>query len=238
MGRRRAAHNASLTTCPFKMRSFGEVGSRVDHWATVFAKATKFVALLALCEMATLAGHSADNEKQLKGSPGPVNDEIVTMEKFMVTATRIGPRWRYTSLPGYEILSQCDDRSTNQYLRALLRGESVMKLELPHDCLASAIRTSVILFDAFTISNLTSSAIPKSVVTSNEGVLWGQSWRGRSPEQTRVVDVDTMVDCWSLGEARYVDSEGRITNVVPFHVTPTYRFRLLKRVPVFPEWLI
>jgi hypothetical protein len=113
-----------------------------------------------------------------------------------------------------------------------------MKLDLPHDCFASAIRTSVILFDAFTISNLTSSVIPKSVVTSNEGVLWGQSWRGRSPEQTRAVDADTMVDCWSLGEAGYVDSDGSMTNVVPFHLMPTYRFRLRKRVPVFPEWLI
>jgi hypothetical protein len=119
------------------MCSFGEVGSRVDHWVAVFTKTAECVALLILCEMATLAGLSADNETQPKGSLGPVNDEIVTMEKFMVTATRIGPPWRYTSLPGYEILSQCDDRSTNQYLRALLRGESVMKLELPHDCLVT-----------------------------------------------------------------------------------------------------
>jgi hypothetical protein len=49
----------------------------------------------------------------------------------MPQATRIGPPWRYASLPGYEILSRCDDSVTDQYIRALLRGDSVMKLRLP-----------------------------------------------------------------------------------------------------------
>jgi hypothetical protein len=74
------------------------------------------------------------------------------------------------------------------------------------------------------------------MTTSTDEVLWGQSQSATTLQETKAVDADTMVDCWSLPHSRRV--AGSEITVLPGHVLPTFRFRLRKRVPVFPSWLI
>jgi hypothetical protein len=74
-----------------------------------------------------------------------VAGETVELPPFVITQIVIGPHWRYVSIPGYEIISQCSDRETREIVAALWRG--------PQLCLPPEFRPNfslpmtVVLFD-------------------------------------------------------------------------------------------
>jgi hypothetical protein len=167
--------------------------------------------------------------------------EIVSMEKFVVEASRVeGPPWRYAAIPGYEILSRCNDSETNDYLVALLRGNEVMKAMLPEGCLIDAsYPSSIILYNGRPESEATASAISSTPKVAFDQPLWRSPDRSVDTPSSQAEDEDTNANCLELPPFK-ADVLGVKTGYpgMPGHVIPTFRFRLRHRVPSFPNWLI
>jgi hypothetical protein len=164
-------------------------------------------------------------------------NDIQILNRFVVVADRIdGPPWRYATIPGYEILSRCKDSETKDWITRLLRGNQEMSAMLPDGCLSQlGAPVSVILYNSDAESGAVAAAVPSLGSASIDEALlgWGTN-KGTSPG-SRVEDLDTIEDCLRLPSFRQFFTGS-------FHLQPAravpFGFRLRKRVPEFPSWLI
>ena len=80
--------------------------------------------------------------KAAAGSPR--DRDVVVLERFVVEASRIDEHpWRYASVPGFEILSRCDDTKTEWYIQGLMLGIREGKAMLPEGCLVPLTATPI-----------------------------------------------------------------------------------------------
>ena len=158
-----------------------------------------------------------------------VDNDVIAMRALVVTATRIPERpWRYASIPGYEVLSNCDDNQTKEYMRALLRGNDINNALLPKRALRPvATPVTTILFHYIPQEGLAAAVMSKPEHVQTDGVLWGYSVPAIDTPTSMADDVDTEVYCQGLGY-----------NAVSSFLTHSFRFLLERRAPVFPGWLI
>jgi hypothetical protein len=181
---------------------------------------------------------AADSPTAMKTGDQVIQDnDILMLDRFVVTADRVqGPPWRYTTIPGYEILSRCKDSETKDWILRLLRGNEEMAAMLPDGCLSElGSPVGVILYNTDNDSGPIAAAVPNLGSASIDQALlgWGQNM-GTSPG-SRVEDLDTIDDCLRLPSFRQFFMGS-------FHMQPTravsFGFRLRRRVPEFPPWLI
>lgn len=144
--------------------------------------------------------------------------QVVELPPFVVTGFAFGPNWRYASIPGYEIITQCSDRESRAIVEAIIRGRQLMLA--PDFWTDFAVPMTVVLFNQPPVS----SGQPASF-----GSIRGPGERGRH---------------WTnLIKRTLDDRESFALNLWPgsFHYTSTFRFHtrtlLNRRAPSVPVWL-
>ena len=76
------------------------------------------------------------------------SNDAVTLPPFIVEEASKGPPWRYTEMPGFEILSRCRDRTTRELALAHYRLHRLLELLLPERLqLAFAAPKAIIFYD-------------------------------------------------------------------------------------------
>ena len=97
---------------------------------------SSLLALAALCGAA------------LRAADAPEADKVVALPPFMVEETGKGPSWRYVDVPGFEVLSRCDDPSTRAVVLAYFQLHRLLEVVLPAELqLKLSEPRSVILYD-------------------------------------------------------------------------------------------
>ncbi len=144
--------------------------------------------------------------------------QVVELPPFVVTGFAFGPNWRYASIPGYEIITQCSDSESREIVEAIHRGRQLMLA--PELWTDFAVPMTVVLFNQPPVS----SGQPASF-----GAVQGTGEMGRH---------------WvNLIKRTLDDRESFALNLWPgsFNYTSTFRFhsRTLfnRRAPAVPAWL-
>lgn len=144
--------------------------------------------------------------------------ETVELPPFVVTGVVIGPQWRYLSIPGFEVISQCSDTETREIVSALWRGP---QLGLPPE-----------LRPRF--------SLPMTVVLFNQAPLKP----GDLQAFGSVRNPGEVAPHWiNLIKRTLDDRESFSLNLWPgsFDYSPAFRFDmrtlLRRRAPAAPAWL-
>jgi hypothetical protein len=74
-----------------------------------------------------------------------IGREIVELPPFVVTGFPSGPNWRYASIPGYEIITQCSNDESQAIIEAIHRGRQLMLA--PEFWTDFAVPMTVVLFN-------------------------------------------------------------------------------------------
>ncbi|MDQ5979882.1 MAG: hypothetical protein QG602_2857 [Verrucomicrobiota bacterium] len=83
----------------------------------------------------------------LTAAPEPKVEMSVQLPPFIIEQTT-GPKWRYTRIPRYEILSRCNDLTTEQLALAFHRANQLLGLVLPERFqLALDVPQALIFYD-------------------------------------------------------------------------------------------
>lgn len=71
------------------------------------------------------------------------------MDPIVVEATRLDGRpWKYVPIPGFEIISKCQDSKTYGYIDSILLGQTIEQSMFPSGCLTPvSTPIPVILYD-------------------------------------------------------------------------------------------
>jgi hypothetical protein len=96
----------------------------------------------------------------------PVDPTIVELPKFEVAADRILPpleKWRYVSIPGYEILSNASQFTTRRFVKEFYLVQQVAQVLLPRAESVNPLPTYVVLCDR---GNAFSHFMPQALVGS------------------------------------------------------------------------
>jgi hypothetical protein len=110
----------------------------------------RMVGVLALsCAASTAFQPAAVASQGSKPADDVVDDRMIMMQRFVVSATRIERNpWRYASVPGFEVLSRASDHDTHWWLDALQRGQWFENTVMPEDWLPrSPVPYTVIIDD-------------------------------------------------------------------------------------------
>ena len=168
-------------------------------------------------------------------------NDVVRLRPFIVTGTRIQNPWRYVAIPGYEVISRCDDPETVEYVGSLLRGNIMMKAALPDGCLSPlATPAKVILYYGLSDAKGTAAVISQKTAKGLDEALWRtrDTW-----DYIRTADVqseDTTIRCLEMPplfrDPLTRESSGYAG--IGAWTMPSFRFRLRHRVPQFPAWLV
>src|ERR1019366_6766328 len=76
------------------------------------------------------------------------SESAVVLPPFIVEEANKGPPWRYAEMPGFEILSRCDDRTTRDLALAHFRLHRLLALLLPDRLqLSFAVPRTIIFYD-------------------------------------------------------------------------------------------
>lgn len=179
------------------------------------------------------------------------NEGAVALPPFIVEEMSKGPPWRYAELPGFEILSRCNDRTTRDLAQAHFRLHQLLELLLPARLqLTFAVPKAVIFYDE-ALQSATSQEVIASMLkrapkdeTPPEMPLMGPGRFGlRAPLMTsplarpitflpniRLWDKDAMTVFAIVREG--VDSDRLV-------LTRDYvSYLLLNRAPALPWWFI
>jgi len=89
---------------------------------------------------------------------------VLELDTFVVEATRVGAHpWRYLSIPGYEILSQCDEGQTEAVAEHLANSLELERRLMPADSWGEvAVPLTFILFNSKHL-NFVAPYVPKSM---------------------------------------------------------------------------
>src|SRR5437867_4187689 len=60
-----------------------------------------------------------------------VTGPTMMLPPLVVSDGDTGPRWKYVEIPGYEILTSCPDRLTNEFIQGLTRATDLLRLIVP-----------------------------------------------------------------------------------------------------------
>lgn len=144
--------------------------------------------------------------------------QVVELPPFVVTGFSLGPNWRYASIPGYEIITQCSDGESRGIVEAIHRGRQLMLA--PELWTEFAVPMTVVLFNQPAVS----SGNPASL-----GRIRGPGELGR--HWTNII------------KRSLEDRESFALNLWPgtFNYSSTFRFHtrtlLQRRAPAVPAWL-
>lgn len=195
----------------------------------------RMVGVLALsCAASTAVQPAAFASQGSKPAADVVDDRMIMMQRFVVSATRIEKNpWRYASVPGFEVLSRASDNDTNWWLDALQRGQWFENAMMPEDWLPrSPVPYTVIIDDtnlqAVRIGPMQSQ--PMEFHPPADALTWGQYaekanvWAGHFEAH----DDDTFA---SNTNAYNVDTRN------PAYASISLE-RLFRCTPPLPQWLI
>ncbi|MGD1032401.1 MAG: hypothetical protein ABSA05_14830 [Opitutaceae bacterium] len=201
--------------------------------------------LAASASVGAAGGANATKEAPISSA----DSDIVVMRAFVVTATRLDKHpWRYASIPGYEILSNCDDTQTERYMLALLRGNGIDGAFSPKGGVISLTTpVTVILFSQIPEKDITAAVMSKLEYSHSDPVLWGRSLPSVSFPTSMAIDEDTEAYCHGMPSLSRLpgvslpfgqsNQEGNFSGIPSFNMH-SYRYLLEHRVPEFPAWLI
>jgi hypothetical protein len=178
---------------------------------------------------------------------GPVN-----LPPFIVEEMSKGPPWRYAEMPGFEILSRCDDRTTRELAFAHFRLHRLLELLLPARLqLTFAVPKAVIFYDEALQSAASREVIASMLQSAPKdaplldlpdfggGRFGGRGSPGALPAPRRVGflpnlrlwDKDAMT-VFAIVRAGGYDSDRLV-------LTRDYvNYLLLNRTPALPWWFV
>jgi hypothetical protein len=177
----------------------------------------RLACVLALSALAVGAAEPAKKPLELPKMV-VIGRQVIELPPFVVTGFAFGPNWRYASIPGYEIITQCSDAESRAIIESIHRGRQLMLAsELWTDF---AVPMTVVLFN----QPMVSSGQPASF-----GSVQGPGETGRH---------------WTnLIKRTLDDRESFALNLWPgsFNYSSTFRFHtrtlLRRRAPAVPAWL-
>jgi hypothetical protein len=234
--------------------NYGQQTKSIAHWnGTTYQRFVRrlfeilafFFCLVAPASIGAAGGTPLPNNASVSSA----DNGIIVMRAFVVTATRlVAHPWRYASIPGYEVLSNCDDTQTERYIRALLRGNGINRALFPKGGVTTlATPVTVILFSQIPEKDMTAAVMPKRAYGQSDPVLWGRSLPYVAMPTSMAIDVDTEAYCHGMPPLSRLpgvslpfgqsNQEGDFSGIPRFN-THSYRFLLEHRTPEFPAWLI
>ena len=177
---------------------------------------------------------------------------VVTLPPLMVEGKNAPVRWRYLELPGLEVLSVCDDYTTEEFVQRRLRLNELLHVLVPERfCARSSVPVAHILFNEAT-GRAQSQEIIREMV-SKEGASLASDGTVTLPysEQTaptfgRLPAMRASPRISFLPNLRVSDMDATTvfaiiseTNHPKFTFTPDeVEFFLKRRTPALPDWLI
>ncbi len=197
----------------------------------VRTSSARFV-LLSLLAVFTPAAGAAESFLQpaTRSTEPQAQRDATVLDRFVVEATRVDERpWRYVALPGYEVLTRCDNAQNAYYLSALLREIRVERAMLPEGGLTPLSATNaVILYDSRGAAD--SSSVPEpAAAVADDAAIWG-AYAGVHLTGSGVAeDEDTRIDCLNLSGR---DVAGTL------YTTRSLSTRLRHHTPEYPRWLV
>lgn len=101
-------------------------------------------------------------------------NEVVTLDQFTVEARRINPHpWRIVAVPGYEILSQCDENQTEAVARHVANSLELARRMMPSGSWGEqTVPLTLILFD-FKPTDSIAPFVPKSLEPTDAAGSFG-----------------------------------------------------------------
>ena len=177
----------------------------------------RLACVLALSALAVGAAEPAKKPLELPKMV-VIGRQVIELPPFVVTGFAFGPNWRYASIPGYEIITQCSDAESRAIIESIHRGRQLMLA--PELWTDFAVPMTVVLFN----QPMVSSGQPASF-----GSVQGPGETGRH---------------WTnLIKRTLDDRESFALNLWPgsFNYSSTFRFHtrtlLRRRAPAVPAWL-
>lgn len=172
----------------------------------------------------------ADGSVFAQPLPGP-EPEVVPLETFVVESAIAAP-WKYAKIPGFEILSQCDDTFNQRFVRAIQQSEQARLAFLPPGLWGEpGAPVRVILYHQK--PQPSSEILQRSPLDLNWSVDTNASSRGRNilfAHATVVTDGDVVISC-----GNYWDVENAVDDL---SVDIDSGVRLDRRVPQLPGWFL
>jgi hypothetical protein len=160
--------------------------------------------------------------------------DAVLLPRFVVESTRINRNsWKYVSIPGFEILSQCDDSKTIRYVRALLLGEAVQRALLPETIAPQfSSANTVILYDSPPTSLPPNTLIPAPpTVTEGDSMVWGDFTGHEISPPLIAYESDAKAECSNLWD---IDIGRSVIAIF----SNSLQFRLRRHAPKYPAWFV
>lgn len=159
--------------------------------------------------------------------------DIIHMDPIVVEATRIDGRpWKYASIPGFEIISKCQDSKTYGYINSILLGQKIEQSMFPSGCLTPvSTPIPVILYDREPNTSGNLIPLPTPTVTLSEQEFLGGLINYQGGPVIEADELDYPIICENLYDSPNLDAPSS------FRVSDL-RFRLSHRAPKFPPWLI
>lgn len=170
--------------------------------------------------LTALAGTAAEPVTKPQDLPTFVvtGRQVTELPPFVVTGFALGPNWRYASIPGFEIITQCSDGESREIIEAIHRGRQLMLA--PEFWQDFAVPMTVVLFN-------------QPPVSSGQPASFGSI---RLPGE--------IISHWNnLIKRTLDDRESFALNLWPgtFFYSATFRFHtrtlLQRRTPAAPAWL-
>ena len=203
------------------------------------AAASVFLLLAAAARAAAPGGENLGRAPDLNESgippAGPYWNETVIMRQFVVEATR---PWRYATLPGCEVLSHCDAKTTERLVVAFAQSLAIQQAILPSDyAVASPVPITAILFDQGPVKSAPRVLVPRPVRPLSDDLLfWGatQDIPHFLGGATGAFDDDTLGMCMNLwGVWQAIGPSSAVFINPPI----LWAFRMNPHTPPFPRWL-
>lgn len=170
----------------------------------------------------------------LKAADLKVTGPTMMLPPLVVSDGDTGPRWKHVGVPGYEILSSCPDRLTNEFIQRLTRATDLLRLIIPEKFWARSDVPVVIILFAQEDMNLMSREILKDyflhgTASNSLGVQLANGIR--IIPNLELFDKDSSMVFATLDEESFDRARFLIH---PGHV----RGLLEQRVPSLPAWFV
>jgi hypothetical protein len=111
------------------------------------------------------------------GAAAAARDRAVTMERFVVSASRIERNpWRYAAVPGFELLSRASDDETAWELDALRRGLWIQDTVMPKDWLPAPALPYTVIIDDTDLDRVPAGQVHSQPVvfrSPDDALTWG-----------------------------------------------------------------
>jgi hypothetical protein len=178
--------------------------------------------LIALCGHAT--GFCGEDSQ---------SDDVVRLKEFLVIESKIPSEhihWHYATAPGFEVLSEVSDRETGYLLTAAVRARWIRPSLFPADWAADlSLPTSLLFYDQKPEDGDSSQALPSPVKTITASSSWGPKTHHTTTGLVKVADLDSSMVCGNLFDFKVHSF---------FYGDQDTRFRIMRRVPPLPAWLV